>query len=358
MSGAALQGNILVKPFDTDKRVSFGEAVELYENGDILELGAMADERRRLLHPDNTVAFVIDRNINYTNICTCGCRFCAFYRDKNSPDSYVLSKDVLAEKIRETLDLGGTQILLQGGLHPDFKIDFYEDMLRFMKTFPVWLHAFSPPEITHIARQSGLTLKDTIERLRAAGLDSIPGGGAEILDDEARRRVSPNKINSAQWLAVMEEAHAQGMKTTATMMFRKKDTAEMIVGHFDKIRSLQDRTGGFTAFIPWPFQPGNSELDDEKVTPLEYLRVLALARIYLDNVPNIQVSWVTQGEKVAQTALYFGGNDFGSVMIEENVVAAAGARFRLKTEEIIGIIRAAGFSPAVRNMEYGIISRP
>lgn len=346
-----------MKSFDTEKRLSFDEAVWLYKNSDILELGAAADKRRRMLHPDNVVAFVIDRNINYTNICTCGCKFCAFYRDKNAPDAYVLSKDILAEKLRETLALGGSQILLQGGLHPDFKIDFYEDMLKFMKTFPVWLHAFSPPEIFHIAKQSSLQIKETIERLRAAGLDSIPGGGAEILNDEARSNVSPNKINSAQWLSVMEEAHSLGMKTTATMMFRKNDTAEMIVGHFDKIRHLQDKTGGFTAFIPWPFQPGNSGLDDEKVTPLEYLRVLALARIYLDNVPNIQVSWVTQGEKIAQIALYFGGNDFGSVMIEENVVAAAGAMFRLKTEEIVGIIKSAGFIPAVRNMEYKILSR-
>ena len=338
-------------------RISFDEAVNLYKNGDILELGAMSDNIRKCLHPENTVSFVIDRNINYTNICTCKCKFCAFYRNKSDSDAYVISKELLADKIKETISLGGSQILLQGGLHPDFKIDFYEDMLRFMKTFPVWLHAFSPPEIAHIASQSNLSVKETILRLMAAGLDSIPGGGAEILDDEARFAVSPNKINSAKWLSVMEEAHGLGMKTTATMMFRKDDSAEKIVGHFDKIRTLQDKTGGFTAFIPWPFQPGNSELNDEKVTPIEYLRVLALARIYLDNVPNIQVSWVTQGDKIAQMGLFFGGNDFGSVMIEENVVAAAGANFRLKTEEIVHIIKSAGFIPAVRNMEYNIIKK-
>ena len=337
------------------KRISFQEGVDLYYNADILELGRMADDIRREKHPDNIVTFVIDRNINYTNICTCKCKFCAFYKNEGEEGGYVISKEELAQKIQETLDLGGSQILLQGGLHPEYKIDFYEDMLKYMKTFPVWLHAFSPPEVHHIAKMSGLTIADTIKRLRAAGLDSIPGGGAEILDDEARKNVSPNKINSASWLSVMEEAHKQGIKTTATMMFRKNDAAEIIVGHFDKIRSLQDKTGGFTAFIPWPFQPGNSELDDEAVTAIEYLRVLSLARIYLDNILNIQVSWVTQGAKVAQIGLFFGGNDFGSVMIEENVVRAAGANFRLKTEEIKHIIKTAGFIPKIRNMQYDII---
>lgn len=337
------------------KRISYNEAVRMYKEADILELGAMADKIRKKLHSDNIVSFVIDRNINYTNICTCKCKFCAFYKNEGEDGGYVISKEELASKIQETLDLGGSQILLQGGLHPEFKIDFYEDMLKFMKTFPVWLHAFSPPEIHHIAKKSGLTVAETIKRLVEAGLDSIPGGGAEILDDEARKAVSPNKINSASWLSVMEEAHKQGLKTTATMMFRKNDSAEIIVSHFDKIRSLQDKTGGFTAFIPWPFQPGNSELNDEAVTAIEYLRVLALARIYLDNVPNIQVSWVTQGAKVAQIGLYYGGNDFGSVMIEENVVRAAGANFRLKTEEIKHIIKSAGFIPKIRNMQYDII---
>lgn len=337
------------------KRISYDEAVRMYKEADILELGAMADKIRKKLHSDNIVSFVIDRNINYTNICTCKCKFCAFYKNEGEDGGYVISKEELASKIKETLDLGGSQILLQGGLHPEFKIDFYEDMLKFMKTFPVWLHAFSPPEIHHIAKKSGLTIAETIKRLVEAGLDSIPGGGAEILDDEARKAVSPNKINSASWLSVMEEAHKQGLKTTATMMFRKNDSAEIIVSHFDKIRSLQDKTGGFTAFIPWPFQPGNSELNDEAVTAIEYLRVLALARIYLDNVPNIQVSWVTQGAKVAQIGLYYGGNDFGSVMIEENVVRAAGANFRLKTEEIKHIIKSAGFIPKIRNMQYDII---
>ena len=327
--------NMKGKFMEEIKRISYDEAVKLYKEADILELGAMADKIRKTLHSDNIVSFVIDRNINYTNICTCKCKFCAFYKNEGEDGGYVISKDELASKIQETLDLGGSQVLLQGGLHPEYKIEFYEDMLKFMKTFPIWLHAFSPPEIHHIAKQSGLTIAETIERLVKAGLDSIPGGGAEILDDEARKAVSPNKINSASWLNVMEEAHKQGLKTTATMMFRKTDSAEIIVSHFDKIRSLQDKTGGFTAFIPWPFQPGNSELDDEAVTAIEYLRVLALARIYLDNVPNIQVSWVTQGAKVAQIGLFYGGNDFGSVMIEEN--------------------KSAGFIPKIRNMQYDII---
>lgn len=344
-----------MEAFGIGKRVSFEEAVRLYEECDILELGKMADNCRKAKHKDKIVTFVIDRNINYTNICDCKCKFCAFYRDKNDADAYVLSYEELGAKIEETLSLGGSQILLQGGLHPDYKIEFYEDMMRFMKKYPVWLHSFSPPEISHMAKLSGITVKETIERLRKAGLDSIPGGGAEILDDKARASVSPNKINSAAWLGVMEEAHMQGMKTTATMMFRKGDSASIIVGHFDKIRNLQDKTGGFTAFIPWPFQSGNSQIDDEEVTAAEYLRVLALSRIYLDNVDNIQVSWVTQGAKIAQIGLYFGGNDFGSVMIEENVVAAAGAKFRLKTEEIIHIIKSGGFEPRVRNMEYKII---
>ncbi len=336
-------------------RINFNEAVELFNTADILSLGKMADDIRREKHKDNIVTFVLDRNINYTNICTCKCKFCAFYKNMGDDGTYVITKDELAEKIEETISLGGSQVLLQGGLHPEFTIEFYEDMLKFMKQYPIWLHAFSAPEIHHIAKLSNLSIRDTILRLRDAGLDSIPGGGAEILDDDARRNVSPNKINSAEWLNVMEEAHNIGMRTTATMMFRKDDTAEMIVGHFDKIRQLQDKTGGFTAFIAWPFQSGNSELNDKDVTAIEYLRVLALGRIYLDNVDNIQVSWVTQGDKVAQTGLFFGGNDFGSLMIEENVVAAAGVGFRLKTDEIKHVICKAGFEPKIRNMQYEFI---
>jgi len=337
------------------KRLGFDEAVELLRNADILDLAVSADSLRKELHPENTVTFVIDRNINYSNICTCKCSFCAFYRDKEDSDAYVMDKETLRQKIEETKSLGGTQILLQGGLHPDLPIEFYEDMLRFMKELGVWVHGFSAPEVAHIAALSNMSVEDCIVRLRAAGLDSIPGAGAELLIDSERKKISPNKISTNKWLSVMETAHGLGMKTTATMMFKKEDEPEKIIEHLDRIRTLQDKTGGFTAFIPWPFQPDNTELGGGHVTAVEYLRVLAISRLYLDNVPNIQVSWVTQGPKVGQTALFFGGNDFGSLMIEENVVAACGAIFKMSVEEITNTISKAGFKPAQRDMEYNIL---
>jgi len=337
------------------ERLDFSEGVNLLEDTDFLQLGERADSFRKELHPENRVTFVIDRNINYSNICTCKCSFCAFYREKDAPDAYVMDKDTLKEKIEETKSLGGTQILLQGGLHPDMPISFYEDMLSFMKELGVWVHGFSAPEIYHIAKLSSMSVADTIKKLQGAGLDSIPGAGAELLVDAERRKISPNKISSEKWLSVMETAHGLGMKTTATMMFKKEDPAELIIEHLEKIRALQDKTGGFTAFIPWPFQPDNTELGGGHVTAVEYLRVLAVSRLYLDNVPNIQVSWVTQGPKVGQTALFFGGNDFGSLMIEENVVAACGASFRMSVEEIANTILEAGFKPAQRDMEYNIL---
>lgn len=337
------------------KRLSFDEGVHLLENADLLELAASADAARKELHPEGVVTFVIDRNINYSNICTCKCSFCAFYRDKDAPDAYVLDKDTLRQKIEETKALGGTQILLQGGLHPDLPIEFYEDMLSFMKGLGVWLHGLSAPEVHHIAKLSGLSVEDTITRLRKAGLDSIPGAGAELLIDSERMKISPNKISADRWLSIHETAHGLGMKTTATMMFKKEDETRKIIGHLDRIRALQDKTMGFTAFIPWPFQPDNTELGGSHVTAVEYLRILAVSRLYLDNVPNIQVSWVTQGPKVGQTALYFGGNDFGSLMIEENVVAACGATFRMSVNEISNTISKAGFVPAQRDMEYNIL---
>lgn len=337
------------------KRLGFDEAVELLAEADFMELGAMADAARRELHPGDAVTFVIDRNINYSNICTCGCSFCAFYRGKDDPDAYVMDKETLRQKIEETKSLGGTQILLQGGLHPDLPIEFYEDMLSFMKDLGVWVHGLSAPEVHHIASLSGLSVSDTIQRLRKAGLDSIPGAGAELLIDEERKRISPRKISVDEWLGVMETAHGLGMKTTATMMFKKEDDPCKIIRHLDRIRTLQDNSMGFTAFIPWPFQPDNTELGGGHVSAVEYLRVLAVSRLYLDNVPNIQVSWVTQGPKVGQTALYFGGNDFGSLMIEENVVAACGASFRMSVDEISNTISRAGFRPAQRDMEYNIL---
>lgn len=338
------------------RRITPEEAVRLLQEEDVLTLGARADAMRKQYHPDNRVTFVKDRNINYTNICVCKCSFCAFYRDIDSPDAFVLDKAELAAKIEETLELGGTQILMQGGLHPEFGIEWYEDMLRFIKErYPIWVHSFSPPEVAHFAKVSGLTVAETVRRLKEAGLDSIPGGGAELLVDEERVRISPNKLMSAGWLAVMEEAHKQGMRTSATMMFKKGDAPEKIVEHLEKIRSLQDKTGGFTAFIPWPFQPNRTELGGEHVTPLEYLKVLAVSRLYLDNIDNIQVSWVTQGPKVGQTALFFGGNDFGSLMIEENVVKSTGVGYRMQSEEIVHHIRQAGFTAAQRDMHYRIV---
>ncbi|TCK61722.1 cyclic dehypoxanthinyl futalosine synthase [Seleniivibrio woodruffii] len=336
-------------------RTGFDDACRMLAEADFYELAQLADDTRKRLHPEGVVAYVIDRNINYTNICTCKCSFCAFYRDAEDDGAYVISKELLKDKIDETKSLGGTQILLQGGLHPDLGIEFYEDMLSFIREQGVWIHGLSAPEINHIAKLENLSVEETIKRLVKAGLNSIPGAGAELLVDSERRLVSPNKISSDKWLSVMETAHGLGLKTTATMMFKKTDKVEHIIEHFDKIRSVQDRTGGFTAFIPWPYQPANTELGGENVSAVEYLRLLAVARIYLDNVPNIQVSWVTQGPKIGQTALRFGGNDFGSLMIEENVVAACGVGFRMSIEEINNNIRKAGFRPAQRDMEYNIL---
>lgn len=341
----------------TKMRLTKQDAVRMLETADLYELAIEADNIRKRLHPEGVVTFVIDRNINYTNICTCKCSFCAFYKEVNEEGAYVLDKEQLKQKIEETQALGGTQILLQGGLHPTLGIEFYEEMLSYMKSLGVWLHAFSPPEVHHISKISGLSVRETIERLVKAGMDSIPGGGAELLVDSERVRISPNKILSDKWLGVMEEAHNLGLKTSATMMFKADDEYEKIAEHFDRIRSLQDKTGGFTAFIPWPFQPDNTELGGKKVSPVEYLRIFAAARIYLDNIKNLQVSWVTQGPKTGQTALRFGGNDFGSLMIEENVVASCGASFRMSVEEIVHNIERAGFKAAQRDMEYNIVKR-
>lgn len=336
-------------------RISDSEAADLLSNADLFDLAELANNIRKELHPEKIVSFVIDRNINYTNVCICKCSFCAFYKSPGEEGSYVIDKDTIAGKIEETKSLGGTQILLQGGLHPDLPIEFYEDMLRYMKSFGVWVHGFSPPEIHHIAKVSSMSVEDVITRLVKAGLDSIPGGGAELLVDSERLKISPNKINSATWLGVMEKAHNLGLKTSATMMFKAGDSPEMIVEHLRKIRDLQDKTGGFTAFIPWPYQPDNTELGGDHVTAVEYLRLLAVSRIYLDNISNIQVSWVTQGPKTGQTALFFGGNDFGSLMIEENVVAAAGVGFRMSVGEIVNNIEKAGFRAAQRDMQYNIL---
>ncbi len=334
-------------------RLDIDRAWELYRSADFHTLGQMAHSVRMDKHAEPAVTYVVDRNINYSNVCVCGCRFCAFSRPPGHRESYVLSRDELCAKIEETLSLGGTQILMQGGHHPDLPLSFYEGMLQFIKSrYPIHVHAFSPPEIVFFSRLEGIDIGRVISRLRSAGLDSIPGGGAEILVDSVRKMVSPNKCSTAEWLAVMEEAHAQGLRTTATMMFGHEETPRQRLMHLFALRDLQDRTGGFTAFIPWAFQPQNTAIPREPETAVSYLRLLATSRLVLDNFDNIQASWVTMGPKVAQLALFFGANDFGSTMIEENVVAAAGVRFRLSVEEIRRIIETAGFQPRQRTMAY------
>jgi cyclic dehypoxanthinyl futalosine synthase len=349
-------------------RLSDAEALALLRDARMLDLGSAASGMRDRLHPEREVTFIVDRNVNYTNVCVSGCRFCAFYRDPEDPDAYVLPPDELYAKVAETLALGGTAILLQGGLHPDLKIEWYEGMLRELKArFPIHVHGFGPPEIVHIAKVSGISTAEVLRRLRDAGLDSLPGGGAEILVDRVRAAVSPHKANSRQWLDVMREAHKLDISTTATMMFGGVETLEERVEHMRRIREVQDEAlagghVGFRAFIPWSFQPGNTELAEgdpglEAATGWQYLRTLAVCRLYLDNVPNIQASWVTQGAKVGQIALAFGANDLGSTMIEENVVAAAGTRFMLARDELVRLARDAGFIPVQRDTLYREVGR-
>ena len=332
------------------------EAVDLLQDCDLIAIGMAADSLRRKLHPEGIVTYIIDRNINYTNFCTEYCTFCAFYRPMGHEEGYLLPDEVIFEKIQETIDLGGTGILMQGGLHPDLKIEWYEDLMRSIKRrFRIHLHCLSAPEIVNIAEVSGLSIRDTIARLRDAGLDSIPGGGAEILDDEVRHRISRLKCSSAEWVDVHRTAHALGMRTTATMMFGCGETLEQRVNHLDVVRRIQEETGGFTAFIPWTFQRENTSLGrfiKEEATAVEYLKTLAVSRLYLENIENVQSSWVTQGLKTCQLGLRFGGNDVGSVMIEENVVSAAGAHHCSTEEELRRIIRDAGFVPKQRDTLY------
>jgi len=337
-------------------RIDGEEFLLLADRADLHQLGFLADSIRKRLHPEPVVTYVIDRNINYTDICISACKFCAFFKAPEDPAGRVLSNEELGQKIEETKALGGTQILLQGGLHPDKPLSFYEDMLRFMKSLEIHVHGFSPPEICHFAELSGLPTKEVLKRLMAAGLDSMPGGGAEILSDRVRQTLAPRKCSADAWIRVMEEAHGLGMRTTATMMFGHVETMAERLEHLTRLRDLQDRTHGFTAFIPWPFQPDNTALaqgtEIQKTGGFAYLRMLALSRIYLDNFANIQASWVTQGAKIAQISLFFGANDFGSTMIEENVVAAAGIHFRLSEAEIRRLVTDAGFTPRQRLMDY------
>jgi cyclic dehypoxanthinyl futalosine synthase len=332
------------------------EAIDLFNSDDLVGLGMAADQVRRKLHPEGVVSYIIDRNINYTNFCTEYCSFCAFYRPPGHEEGYVHPQEVIFDKIRETIGLGGTGILMQGGLHPDLKIEWYEDLLRGIKQrFEIWCHCFSAPEIVNIAEVSGLSLRDTLARLRDAGLDSVPGGGAEILDDDVRRRISRLKCTTQEWVDVHRTCHALGIRTTATMMFGTGETIEQRMNHFDLVRRIQEDTGGFTAFIPWAYQRENTSLGNfvkQEATAVEYLKMLAISRLYLENILNIQSSWVTPGLKTCQIGLRFGGNDVGSIMIEENVVSAAGAHHRASEEELRRLIRDAGFVPKQRDTLY------
>ena len=333
-------------------RLDRERALRLYREADLLTLGQLAQEVRLSLHPDPVVTYSVDRNINYTNVCVSRCAFCAFWRGKGHEEAYQMDLETLRAKCQETIELGGTHVLYQGGLNPDLGISWHEERLRLMRGMGLWVHGFSPPEILFMADRWGMSIREVLLRLVDAGLCSIPGGGAEILADRVRRVVSPAKGSSARWLEVMREAHALGLRTTATMMFGHLETLEERLDHMLAIRDLQDQTRGFTAFIPWPYQPGKNTLQVPRLGAVPYLRTLAMSRLLLDNIPHIQASWVTQGPEVGQVALHFGADDLGSTMIEENVVASAGVSFRLCEEEMLDLIRRAGFEPRKRDVLY------
>lgn len=343
------------------KRMSAGEAATLLAADDFLRLGLAADEIRRRHHPDNVVTYIIDRNINYTNVCNVVCTFCAFYRRPGAPDTYLLPFETICKKIDETIALGGTGVLMQGGLHPDLELEWYEDLLSRLKTrYPHFqLHCFSPPEIHNLYKISGLDYETILARLKRAGLNSLPGGGGEILDDGIRKRVS-TKCNSQEWLDVMRAAHNVGLRTTATMLCGIGETVTHQVNHLQKLRDLQDETAGFTAFINWTFQRENTALGrriKEELTGIDYLKMLSVARLFLDNFKNFQSSWVTQDLRVGQIALRFGANDMGSVMIEENVVSSAGTTHHADEKSLRHLITSAGFHPQQRDILYNHINR-
>ena len=342
-------------------RVDAAEALELYRQAPTHLLGRLADTIRFRKHPERIVTYIIDRNVNYTNLCVARCNFCAFYRPVGSADGYVLGFDEILGKVQETIDLGGNQLLLQGGHNPDLPIAWYEDLFRAIKSrYPDFkLHALSPPEVLHIARLNGVPVPRVIERLIAAGLDSVPGGGAEILVDRVRKLLNCyTKASATEWIDVMREAHRAGLRTTATMMYGTVETMEERLEHLLRLRALQDETAGFTAFITWSYQPEHTEHGGHEATGVEYLRTLALSRIVLDNFDNLQASWVTQGGKVGQLSLAYGANDMGSVMIEENVVRAAGATYCMDEVEIVVNVEDAGFAAKRRNMHYDLLGDP
>ena len=345
-------------------RISIKKAIDLIQNEDLITLGKMALNKKRELHPEKITTFIVDRNINYTNICWCDCKFCAFYRHKNDKDAYILTFEEIDKKIDELIEIGGTQILFQGGVHPNLKIDFYENLVEHIhKKYPqITIHGFSAPEIDYIAKISKISIQEVLERLKDKGLNSMPGAGAEILSDRVRDIIAPKKIDSDKWLEIHKTAHKIGMKTTATMMFGTVETVEEVVEHWEKIRVLQDETGGFRAFIMWSFQPYNTELMKKgivthKTSSNRYLRYLAVARLFLDNFKNIQSSWVTQGSYIGQMALLYGANDLGSTMMEENVVRSAGAQNHMNQQEMIELIKDIGEIPAKRNTAYEILEK-
>ena len=339
------------------ERLAFTDGVRLFREATPLQLSSWADLVRRRLHPDNLVTYVIGRNINYTNVCWVQCRFCNFFRLPGQEGGYVLPKDAIFAKIQELTDLGGTEILIQGGLNPALRIEFFEDLFHSVKTrFPVHVHGLSPVEIIYLAKLSGLSERDCLLRLKAAGLDSIPGAGAEMLVEAVREEIAPYKNSAATWLDLMRTAHQVGIPSTVTMMYGSVETIEQRVEHLMAVRELQDETGGFRAFIPWSFQPDGTHLAHlKRASGLDYLRTVAISRLLLDNIPNIQASWLTQGPKIGQIALQYGVNDMGSTVLEENVVTAQDAVFLVPLKEIERLIRDAGFTPARRNTRYEVL---
>ncbi len=340
------------------ERLNFDDCLILFKSHDLLALGHAAEIVRQRKHPEGYITYIIDRNINYTNWCYVDCDFCAFYRHRRDPDAYVMERDELGKKIQETIDLGGEMILMQGGLHPKLKLDWYEDLLRWIKeNYHIHIHGFSPPELDWFAKINRMPLRDTLIRLQAAGLDSIPGGGAEILTEHARNEISPKKCTADEWLEVMRQGHSIGLKSSATMMYGHVESYAERVEHLMRLRDLQDDTGGFTAFICWSLQPANTRM--EHISPagsFEYLKNLAISRLFLDNFDNFQSSWVTQGPKIGQLSLKFGANDMGGTMIEENVVSQAGTVYCMPIEEIERTITELGYTPKRRNFFYELLS--
>ena len=351
-------GQSILEKAIAGERLDFDDALTLFKSPNLLPLGHAADAIRQQKHPEGYITYIVDRNINYTNWCYVDCDFCAFYRHRKDPDAYVMERDELGQKIQETLELGGELILMQGGLHPKLKLEWYEDLLRWIKAnYKIHIHGFSPPELDWFAKINRMSLREMLIRLRDAGLDSIPGGGAEILTDHARNIISPKKCTADEWLEVMRQGHKVGLKSSATMMYGHVESYAERVEHLMRLRELQDETGGFTAFICWSFQPSNTEL--AHIPPagsFEYLKTLAISRLVLDNIDNFQSSWVTQGPKIGQLSLKFGANDMGGTMIEENVVSKAGTVYCMPIEEIERTISELGFVPKRRNFFYDILN--